>query len=96
METNESDESNGFQLQHGCSILFDLFHNCSCKKLTGIIKITILAVKGRFKDYYRYGRVRSCMPYWNDFFLCLRLKLETDKEIAEVSNCSTRFLIFLD
>ncbi len=25
-----SDEE-GFQLEHGCSVLFDLFHNCSCK-----------------------------------------------------------------
>lgn len=21
----------GFELSHGCSVLFDLFHNCSCK-----------------------------------------------------------------
>lgn len=20
----------GFELQHGCAVLFDLFHNCSC------------------------------------------------------------------
>ena len=46
----------------------------------------VLAVKGRFRDYYRYGGVRSCMPYWNDFFLCMRLKLETDQEIASVNH----------
>lgn len=22
----------GFELPHGCAVLFDLFHNCSCKK----------------------------------------------------------------
>lgn len=54
--------------------------------------IIILAVKGRFRDYYRYGRVRSCMPYWNDFFLCMRLKLETNEEKARVR--SLKFILF--
>lgn len=44
----------------------------------------ILAVKGRFRDYYRHGQVRSCMPYWNDFFLCMRLKMETNEQKARV------------
>lgn len=48
-----------------------------------IVKL-FLAVKGRFRDYYRYGQVRSCMPYWNDFFLCMRLKMETDENKARV------------
>lgn len=43
-----------------------------------------VAVKGRLRDYYRYGRVRSCLPYWNDFFLCMRLKMETDETRAQV------------
>lgn len=78
----------GFELQHGCAVLFDLFHNCSCKICKGFkyYFTLILAVKGRLRDYYRYGQVRSCMPYWNDFFLCMRLKLETNEEKARVKN----------
>lgn len=38
------------------------------------------AVKGRLRDYYRYGRVRSCTSYWNDFWFCIRLKYVTDTE----------------
>lgn len=80
----------GFELDHGCSVLFDLFHNCSCIFLDFYFKLVnglffyFLAVKGRFRDYYRYGQVRSCMPYWNDFFLCMRLKMETDESKARV------------
>ena len=25
------EEKKGFELSHGCGVLFDLFHNCSCK-----------------------------------------------------------------
>lgn len=50
-----------------------------------IYGLIILAVKGRFRDYYRHGQVRSCVPYWNDFFLCMRLKLETNEEKARVT-----------
>jgi hypothetical protein len=89
-----SEDEEGFQLDHGCSVLFDLFHNCSCtaKKIYFNFNFCSpppppkkIAVKGRFKDYYRFGKVRSCMPYWNDFFLCLRLKMETDHQIAQVN-----------
>ena len=97
---SEIKNEKGFELEHGCGVFFDLFHSCSCKqskqkKKNLIISATCsilffyyLAVKGRFKDYYRYGQVRSCMPYWNDFFLCMRLKLETDPLKAQVRNKS--------
>lgn len=26
-----TENEKGFELQHGCAVLFDLFHNCSCK-----------------------------------------------------------------
>ena len=35
--TWEIDENEkGFELSHGCAVLFDLFHNCSCKILLSL------------------------------------------------------------
>ena len=72
-----------------CSVYLDLFHGCSCKKALLLLPVGRAdlncpvrgaAVKGRLRDYYRYGRVRSCTSYWNDFWFCIRLKYVTDTE----------------
>lgn len=31
------EDEKGFELEHGCAVLFDLFHNCSCNLLKKII-----------------------------------------------------------
>lgn len=31
------EDEKGFELEHGCAVLFDLFHNCSCNLFKKII-----------------------------------------------------------
>lgn len=40
-----------------------------------------VAIKGRLKTYYREGRVNSCMPYWNDFWFCLKAKIMNEDKL---------------
>lgn len=35
------EEKKGFELSHGCGVLFDLFHNCSCKLINFIYKLYV-------------------------------------------------------
>lgn len=57
------EECEGFRSR--CSVYLDLFHRCS-------------SVKGRAREYYMNGTVRSCTPYWNDFWFCIKMKYASE------------------
>lgn len=77
-----------------CGVYLDLFHSCSCKNdLIYIFPIMReVAFKGRLRTYYREGKVNSCMPYWNDFWFCLKAKVISEVSL-QVSFSPLKFIL---